>query len=145
MTTAPPVRHYTKGVCAIFAIVSALISPVAWAQAGAPANPAKVLSEAEIRDLLIFNSPWDSKSTMSGEPYSFRTHFVMRRGELLAQVTRYSNNETGDSIVIVREGRVQWQDSSGGEVSVAVDHVGDLVGTAKSRTTNFSVIFKARP
>ena len=145
MTTAPRAHRSTRAVCAIFAIVLVLIPPVAWAQAGAPANPAKVLSEAEIRELLIWNSPWDSKSTKPGEPYSFRTTFVMRRGELFAQVTRYSTNESGDSLVTVSEGRAQWQDSSGGEVSVAVDQVGDLVGTAKSKTTNYSVIFKSRP
>jgi hypothetical protein len=132
------------GAGTIFAILTTfalLISPMAFAQAGAP----KVLTDHEIRELLVWNSPWESRALTSNSPYSFRTIFVIRRGELVAQVMRYSTGEMGDSVVDIKEGRAHWQDSSGNEITVSVDHVGELVGTATSKTTKYSIAFKQQP
>jgi hypothetical protein len=129
-------------------ILSVFFSTTALAQGSAPATakpPARVMSEQEVRDFLVWNSPWDSRTATPGQIYSYRTVFVIRRNELVAEVMRYSNNERGDSVVNVKEGRVVWQDSSGGSVTVAVDAVGELVGTATSASTNVAVVFKPRP
>ena len=132
---------------AMVVILSVLISATAFAQRdpGALPKPPRALSEQELRDFLVWNSPWDSRTASPGEIYSYRTVFVVRRNELVAEVMRYSNNERGDSVVNVKEGRVIWQDSSGGDVTVALDAIGELVGTATSKTTNVSVVFKPRP
>ena len=128
-------------------VLSLLAATTAFAQAGPPvkAQPPRTLSEQELRDFLVWNSPWESRTATPGQIYSYRTVFVIRRNELIAEVMRYSNNERGDSVVNLKEGRVVWQDSSGGDVAVSLDEIGDLVGTASSRSTNVSVIFRPRP
>jgi hypothetical protein len=133
-------------VCAISAIVAILALPIAFAQTGPPSasKPPAALSEQELKNLLIWNSPWEGRATNSKETIAYRTTFAMRRDELYASVIRYSNNERGDSVVTIREGRVNWQDPAGADVSVAVEELGELVGTATSKTTNYSVIFKPR-
>ena len=132
---------------AMVVILSVFISATAFAQGGPGAmpKPPRAMSEQELRDFLVWNSPWDSRTATPGQIYSYRTVFVVRRNELIAEVMRYSNNERGDSVVNVKEGRVIWQDSSGGNVTVALDDVGDLVGTATSPSTNVSIVFKPRP
>ena len=128
-------------------VLSLFAGTTAFAQAGPPVTtkPPRTLSEQELRDFLVWNSPWESRTETPGQIYSYRTVFVIRRNELIAEVLRYSNNERGDSVVNLKEGRVIWQDSSGGDVAVSLDEVGDLVGTASSRSTNVAVIFKPRP
>ena len=135
-------------VAAIAVILSIFISTTAFPQSRAPATPKppRAMSEQEVRDFLVWNSPWESRTATPGQIYSYRTVFVVRRNELIAEVIRYSNNERGDSVVNVKEGRVLWQDSSGGNVTVALDDIGELVGVAAtSPTTNVAVVFKPRP
>ena len=132
-----------------FALAPLLLSVlVASAPASAQAQngPSKggALSEREIREILVWNSPWESRSTSPGQVYRYRTHFVVRGGELVAQVLRYATSEQGDSVVSVKEGRVIWQDTSGAEVAVAIEGQ-ELVGTANSKTSSFNVLFKPRP
>ena len=133
---------------AMIVVLSMLISASAIAQSRTPATPKppRAMSEQEVRDFLVWNSPWESRTATPGQIYSYRTVFVVRRNELIAEVIRYSNNERGDSVVNVKEGRVLWQDSSGGNVTVALDDIGELVGVAAtSPTTNVAVVFKPRP
>lgn len=120
-------------------------APLSAAQPGAPGKPARLMTEQEIRDLLVWNSPWDSKSATPGQIYSYRTTFVMRRDELVAEVIRYATSERGDSIVNLQEGRVTWKDTTGADIAVLVEDSGELVGTAISKTTSLKVVFKPRP
>jgi len=131
---------------AIGVMVMLLALPVAYAQTGAPpaSKPASVLTDQELRNLLVWNSPWEGSASNSKETIGYRTTFVMRRDELIATVIRYSNNERGDSVVNIREGRVNWQDAAGAEVNVSVEGTGELVGTATSKTTTYAVVFKPR-
>ena len=131
----------------MIATIAGAISPLAYGQAAAGPSSGKAassLSEKDVKELLVWNSPWEGRATGPTESYSYRTTFVMRRDELVAQVVRYATNERGDSVVSIREGRAHWQDPAGAEVSVAVEGVGELVGTATSRSTNYSVVFKPR-
>lgn len=65
-------------------LLTLALSALAHAQPGATSKPARTLTEQEIKELLVWNSPWENKSI-----YSFRTTFVLRRNELIAQVMRY--------------------------------------------------------
>lgn len=132
-------RHATS---ILFFLTALLALPLAYAQSSAPRG--RALSEQEIREVLVWNSPWESRASTPGQVYRYRTHFVMRGGELVAQVMRYATSEQGDSVVSVKEGRVVWQDTSGADVAVAVEGE-ELVGTARSATTSYSVVFKPRP
>ena len=134
------------GAYAIAAIVTILALPVAYAQTGGPpaSKPGAALTEQELKDLLVWNSPWEGKATNANETISYRATFALKRGELIATVVRYSNNERGDSVVNIREGRANWQDPGGAEVNVSVDGAGELVGTATSKTNNYAIVFKPR-
>jgi hypothetical protein len=136
-------RSWARAVGAIALIVAL---PAAYAQtAGPPASkPPSTLTDQELKSLLIWNSPWEGRASNSSETISYRTTFAIRRDELIATVIRYSNSERGDSVVTIKEGRVNWQDTVGAEVSVTIEGAGDLVGTATSRTTNYAVVFKPR-
>lgn len=124
-------------------VLLSLLVPAAACAQGAPA-PGRAPTEQEIRERLVFNSPWESRSTVPGQVYRYRTTFIMRGDDLVAQVLRYATNEQGDSVVTVKEGRVVWQDTSGADVAVALEG-DDLVGTAVSKSAKFAVVFKARP
>ena len=80
----------------------------------------------------------------AGDPpqlYSFRTVFRERRDGLIAETVSYATNQRSNSVVSVAGGRVNWQDSTGAEVSVAPAETGELVGTAG----NLQIAFKPRP
>ena len=125
------------------ALLLFLIAPHAvLAQANAP-QAGRAGADQQIRDLLVFNSPWESRATTPGQVYRYRTNFVVRGGELVAQVMRYATNEQGDSVVSVSDGRLVWQDTDGSKVSVALQGE-ELVGIAASKTGDTNVVFKPR-
>lgn len=105
----------------------ALVGTLAAAAAAHAAQPA---GENEMREHLIWNSPWEGRSLNPPGLYSYRTVFRARRDALIAEVTSYSTNQKSDSVVNIADGRAQWQDSNGAAVSVAVKDGGELVGTA---------------
>ncbi|HEV7801885.1 MAG TPA: hypothetical protein VGP15_12480, partial [Burkholderiales bacterium] len=110
------------------------------------AGPVKApLTENEIRELLVWNSPWEGRAAVPGRLYSYRTIFHIRRDEVIAEVMSYATNQRSDSVVEIRNGRLQWQDSNGADVSVAVGDTGELTGTVSSRSANLPIILKPRP
>ena len=133
-----------RRLAAAFFFLLVIVPLAAWAQGAPGAKPGRALTDQEIRDLLVFNSPWESSSTTPGQLYRYRTTFVMRGNDIVAQVMRYATNEQGDSIVTLKEGRVVWQDTAGADVSVAVEGQ-ELVGSAVSKTSNHTIRFRARP
>jgi hypothetical protein len=114
------------------------------AHAQAPAKPPATLTEHELREVLLWNSPWEGRAAGPGQPYSYRTTFRARRDTLLAEVVSYSTNQRGDSVVTVQNGRLTWQDSNGSDVSVILADAGELVGTASSREANVPIVLKPR-
>jgi hypothetical protein len=48
-------------------------------------------------------------------------------------------------VVYFRNGALNWQDSNGAEVNVALGASGELIGTAKSGETDLPIILKPRP
>ena len=129
------------GISAGALLLVLLAAHAALAQTNAP-QPA--LTDEQVRERLVFNSPWESRATTPGHVYRYRTHFVLRGSELVAQVMRYATNEQGDSVVTVSDGRLAWQDTDGGKVTVAFRGE-ELVGTAASKTGNLNVVFRPRP
>ena len=111
------------------------------AAAQAPAKPA---TDEDVRNLLVWNSPWEGRATPP-HTYSFRTVFRVRRDSLIAETVRYSTNQRSDGIVSIAGGQVKWEDSDGAEVTVSLGTTGELVGTAKSSTASVPISFKPRP
>jgi len=101
------------------------------------------LTDDDLRSLLVWNSPWEGRANPP-QAYSYRTVFRQRRDALIAETMSYTTNQRSDSVVSVSGGRVNWQDSNGGDVNVAPAETGDLVGTASSQGGNLSITFKPR-
>ena len=114
------------------------------AHAQAPNKATSALTENELKDVLVWNSPWEGRGAAPNQPYSYRTTFRPRRDILLAEVLSYSTNQRADSVVTLQNGRLTWQDSNGADVSVALADAGDLVGTASSRGTEMPIVLKPR-
>jgi uncharacterized protein YbjQ (UPF0145 family) len=114
------------------------------AHAQAPARPAAALSEEALREVLVWNSPWEGQSATAGQLYSYRTTFRARRDTLLAEMIGYATNQRADSVVAIQDGRLTWQDANGADVSVSLVEAGDLVGTASSRGSNLAIVLKPR-
>ena len=104
----------------------------------------KALTEGQLRELLVWNSPWEGKANPP-QLYSFRTVFRAQREGLVAETVSYATNQRSNSVVTVKDGRLTWQDSNGADVNVAVAESGDLVGTADSAGAKLQVVFKPRP
>src|SRR5688572_9739738 len=118
---------------AMLALLSVAAAQVAAAQ-GVAAKPP--LSDNELKEMLIWNSPWQGRSTNPPGLYSYRHIFRQRRDALVAEVTSLSTNQRSDSVVNIKDGALYWQDSNGADVNVALGASGELVGTAKSRDLN---------
>ena len=123
----------------------ALLAVVALGAApNAAAQGAKPLNENELKEVLIWGSPWDGRSTRPPGLYSYRHVFRQRRDALVAEVTSLSTNQRSDSVVSFKDGALNWQDSSGADVNVALEASGDLVCTAKSQETSVPIVLKPR-
>ena len=107
-------------------------------------KPPATLTEQELREVLLWNSPWEGRAAAPGQLYSYRTTFRARRDTLFAEVVSYSTNQRADSVVTVQNGRLTWQDSNGADVSVILADAGELVGTASSREANVPIVLKPR-
>jgi hypothetical protein len=114
------------------------------AYAQAPVKAPSALTENELKEVLVWNSPWEGRGAALNQPYSYRTTFRARRETLLAEVLSYSTNQRADSVVTVHNGRLTWQDSNGADVSVSLADAGDLVGTASSRGAEVPIVLKPR-
>jgi hypothetical protein len=112
--------------------------------AQAPAKPPSAMSESEIKEVLVWNSPWEGSASVPGKLYSYRTTFKARRDLLLAEVISYSTNQRSDSVVTMQNGRLTWQDSNGADVSVTLADAGNLVGTASTHGTDVPIVLKPR-
>lgn len=132
----------SKALAAAAAAMIALGAGAAHAQA--PAKPAASLTAGELREVLVWNSPWEGRSTAPGQAYSYRTTFRARRDSVIAEVVSYSTNQRADSVVTMQDGRVTWQDSNGADVSVTLADAGQLVGTASSREANVPIVLMPR-
>lgn len=108
------------------------------------ASDVQMLGEAEVREYLIWNSPWEGRANPP-QLYSFRTVFRKRRDRLIAETISYATNQRSASVVTFRDGRIGWQDSNGADVDVAVGESGDLMGSATSTDKNLQIVFKPRP
>ena len=104
----------------------------------------KPASDHELKEMLIWNSPWEGRSTNPPGLYSYRHVFRQRRDGLIADVTSLSTNQRSSSVVNIRDGTLNWQDSNGADVNVALGASGELVGTAKSRETDLPIVLKPR-
>ena len=126
---------------AMLALLSLAAAQVAAAQAPAklPAN------DNELKEMLIWNSPWQGHSTNPPGLYSYRHVFRQRRDALVAEVTSLSTNQRSESVVNIRDGALTWQDSNGADVYVAPGKAGELVGTAKSRELSLPIVLTPRP
>ena len=125
---------------AMLALCALAAAPAASAQ-----GAAKPLNEKDLKEILIWNSPWEGRSTNPPGLYSYRHVFRQRRDVLIAEVTSLSTNQRSDSVVYFRNGALNWQDSNGAEVNVALGASGELIGTAKSRETDLPMVLKPRP
>ncbi len=136
-----------SAVCGFFVSVALCtgMSTVVVAQAAGPGTVKAALSDRQIGELLVWNSPWEGRTSAPGRLYSYRTVFHIRRDAVVAEVLSYATNQRSDSVVDIRDGRLQWQDSNGADVSVALGATGDLVGTASSRSANLPIVLKPRP
>ena len=114
-------------------------------QPAAAQGGAKPASERELKEMLIWNSPWEGRSTNPPGLYSYRHVFRQRRDALVADVTSLATNQRSSSVVNIRDGALNWQDSNGAEVNVALGASGELVGTAKSRELDLPIVLKPRP
>jgi hypothetical protein len=130
-------RHF-----ALLAAFACLMAGTAHSQA--PVKPAAALSEQELREVLVWNSPWEGRSVTPGQLYSYRTTFRARRDTLLAEMVAYATNQRADSVVTIHDGRLTWQDANGADVSVSLADAGDLVGSARSRDTNLAIVLEPR-
>ena len=123
-------------------LVAALASGAAYAQA--PGKPVATLTENELKEVLVWNSPWEGRAAAPGQQYSYRTTFRARRDVLLAEVISYATNQRADSVVTLSDGKLTWQDSNGADVSVSLAEAGELVGTASSRESKVPIVLKPR-
>lgn len=123
----------------------ALLSLSAAQTAAAQGVAKPPLNDNELKELLIWNSPWEGRSTSPPGLYSYRHIFRQRRDSLVAEVTSLSTNQRSDSVVNIKDGALNWQDSNGAEVNVAPAPSGELVGTAKTRELNLPIVLKPRP
>ena len=114
------------------------------AHAQAPNKPPSALTENELKEVLIWNSPWEGRGVMAGTNYSYRTTFRARRDTLLVEVVSYSTNQRADSVVTVQNGRLTWQDSNGADVTVTLADAGELVGTASLRDATMPIVLRPR-
>lgn len=112
--------------------------------AQSPSKPPSALTESELKEVLVWNSPWEGRGMALNQPYSYRTTFRARRDALLAEVVSYSTNQRADSVVTLQNGRLTWQDSNGADVSVTLADAGDLVGTASSRGAEVPIVLRPR-
>ena len=126
----------------IIAFATLCLAPAAFAQTTAPAGGQ--ISETELRNTLVWNSPWEGRASAPGRAYSYRTVFHVRRDAVVAEVISYSTNQRSDSVVDIRDGRLSWQDANGADVSVALADGGDLIGTAMQQNTNVPIVLKPR-
>ena len=114
------------------------------AHAQAPNKPPSALTDHELRDVLIWNSPWEGRGVLAGTNYSYRTTFRARRDTLLVEVVSYATNQRADSVVTMQNGRLTWQDSNGADVMVSLADAGELVGTASLREATMPIVLKPR-
>ena len=124
---------------AMLALCALAAAPVAWAQ-----GAAKPLDEKDLKEILIWNSPWEGRSSHPPGLYSYRHVFRQRRDVLIAEVTSLSTNQRSNSVVYFKDGALNWQDSDGAEVNVALGASGELIGTAKSREADVPIVLKPR-
>ena len=124
----------------IGSLVAALLLGSGAAAAQAPAKPA---TDEDVRNLLVWNSPWEGRATPP-HTYSFRTVFRVRRDSLIAETVSYTTNQRSDGVVSIAAGHVKWEDSNGAEVNVSLGTTGELVGTATSSAADVPVSFKPR-
>ena len=124
---------------AMLALVALAVAQPAAAQGGA-----KPATERELKEMLIWNSPWEGRSTNPPGLYSYRHVFRQRRDGLIADVTSLATNQRSSSVVNIRDGALNWQDSNGADVNVALGASGELVGTAKSRETDLPIVLRPR-
>jgi len=134
-------------IAAILAFVPLCLSHTASAQAPmVPAGPAATqVSDADLKHLLIWNSPWEGRATAPGRAYAYRTVFHVRRDAVVAEVISYATNQRADSVVDFRNGRINWQDAGGADVTVALAEGGTLVGTAMQQNTTVPIVLRPRP
>ena len=124
------------------------LAPAAYAQAPllAMALPStKISNETDLRNVLVWNSPWEGRAAAPGRAYSYRTVFLVRRDTVVAEVVSYATNQRSDSVVTIRDGRLSWQDANGADVTVALADGGDLVGNAIQQNNNLPIVLKPRP
>ena len=134
-----------SAVATIVALIPLWLTPAASAQTMAPsAGAAKQVSEAELKNLLVWNSPWEGRAAAPGRAYSYRTVFHVRRDAVVAEVISYATNQRADSVVDFRDGRLSWQDSNGADVTVALADGGNLVGTAMQQNTSLPIVLRPR-
>ncbi|HEX2826843.1 MAG TPA: hypothetical protein VHP37_10890 [Burkholderiales bacterium] len=126
------------------AAAALLFSGSGTAVAQVPNKPASALTESELREVLVWNSPWEGAASVPGKSYSYRTTFRARRETLLAEVVSYSTNERADSVVTLQNGRLTWQDSNGADVTVTLADAGELVGTASTKNASVPIVLKPR-
>jgi hypothetical protein len=125
------------------AALALAVSHAACAQQGVAATGAA--AEQSLRQVLVWNSPWEGKAAAPGRMYSYRTVFHVRRDAVVADVISYATNQRSDSVVNIRDGRANWQDANGAEVNVALGDGGNLVGTATSQSAALPIVLKPRP
>src|SRR5687767_5067523 len=123
-------------MCSTVAILAFLTSGVACAQGAAQPG----MSEQDLRNHLIWNSPWEGRASTPPQLYSYRTVFRAQRETLIAQVTSYATHQQANSVVHFSDAGMSWQDSGGAEVNVLMGASGDLVGTARSRESSLPII-----
>ena len=110
----------------------------------AAAQGQRAFSESDVREHLIWNSPWEGQASPP-QLYSFRTVFRKRRDRLIAETISYATNQRSASVVTLKDGRISWQDATGGDVNVAIVESGALSGTAISTDKKLQIVFKPRP
>ena len=133
------VRPLGAGALALSAFIALSVPATVFPQAGAGAPTA-----AQLREVLIWNSPWEGRATPP-QLYSFRTVFRLQRGVILAETTSYATNQRATSVVTITGARLAWQDANGAEVNVGLAESGELVGTAESGSRNLQIVFRPRP
>ena len=136
-----------SAVVTIVALVSLWFTPAASAETTAPfaAAGAAQVRETDLKNLLVWNSPWEGRASAPGRAYSYRTVFHVRRDAVVAEVISYATNQRADSVVDFRDGRVSWQDANGADVTVALADGGNLVGTAMQQNTTLPIVLRPRP
>lgn len=103
------------------------------------------MNEQELRNHLIWNSPWEGRAATPPQVYSYRTVFRARRDALVAEVVSYATHQKADSVVRFSPGAASWHDSGGSEVNVLLGESGELVGTARANEGSVPIVLKPRP